>query len=75
MNNEEDTLEIYRLIISNDEVEYEATDSIVTYLLRRASQYANRLGKMRLMVKDMMYHTDVMSGDHIFVFYCERDFR
>ena len=75
MKNNDDTLEIYRLIVSNDEVEYEAKDSIITYLLQRSSQYANKLGKMKLVIKEMEYHIDSTSEDHIFVFYCERDFR
>tara|TARA_Y100000310_G_C20682151_1_gene816631 strand:+ start:900 stop:1127 length:228 start_codon:yes stop_codon:yes gene_type:complete len=75
MNNDEDTLELYQLIISNDEVEFEADNSITNYLLKRSAEYANKLGRMRFRIKNMVYHVDAMSGDHVFIFSCERDWR
>ena len=75
MNNDEETLEVFRLIIADDEVEYEAKDTITEYLIQRASEYANKLGRRNLKIKDSAYMIDSMSGDHLFVYYCERDFR
>ena len=75
MKKEEDTLEIYRLAVSNDEVEYEAAQSVTEYLIQRSSEYANRLGRRNLRVKESSYIIDSLSGDHLFVYFCERDFR
>ena len=75
MNNEEETLEVFRLVISDDEVEYEAKNTVTEYLVQRASEYANRLGRRKLTIKDSAYVTDPVSGDHLFIYYCERDFR
>lgn len=72
---EEETLEVYRLIIADDEVEYEAAGTVTEYLIKRASEYANRLGKKNLMIKDSEYAVDPVSHDHMFIYYCERDFR
>jgi hypothetical protein len=74
MNRDEETLEVYRLAIADDEVEYEATDTITEYLIQRASEYANRLGRRNLKIKDSAYVIDGLSGDHLFIYYCERDF-
>ena len=75
MNNEEETLEVYRLAIADDEVEYEAKNTVTEYLIQRSSEYANRLGKRNLKIKDSAYVIDPVSGDHLFIYYCERDFR
>lgn len=75
MDNDEETLKVFRLIIADDEVEYEATNTITEYLIQRASEYANRLGRQNLKVKDSAYVVDSLSGDHLFIYYCERDFR
>ena len=48
----EDTLELYKLVIANDEVEYEAEGSITTYVLNRAVAYANRLGRQKFQIKE-----------------------
>lgn len=73
MSTSEDTLKIYRLVIANDEVEYEAEKSVTEYLLKRSSEYANRLGKRNYVLRDFGYTTDPISGDHLFTYYCERN--
>jgi hypothetical protein len=75
MNNDEETLEVYRLAVANDEVEYEAKNTVTEYLIQRASEYANRLGRRNLTIKDSSYVVDTLSGDHLFIYYCEKDFR
>ena len=75
MSDKEDTLEVFRLAISDDEVEYEAKNTVTEYLIQRSSEYANKLGRRKLTIKDRAYVTDPMSGDHLFIYYCERDYR
>lgn len=75
MSDKEDTLEVFRLAISDDEVEYEAKNTVTEYLIQRSCEYANRLGRRKLTIKDSAYIVDPMSGDHLFVYYCERDYR
>jgi hypothetical protein len=74
MKIEDDTLKIFNLIISNDEVEYEASNSVTDYLIKRASEYANRLGRQKYKIKDSGYIVDPLSNDHRLIYYCERDF-
>lgn len=75
MSSDEETLEVYRLVIADDEVEYEAANTVTEYLIQRASEYANRLGKQNLRIKDSAYVIDSLSGDHLLIYYCEKDFR
>jgi len=72
MNNEEDTLEIYRLIIGEDEAEYEATGTISEYLIERAARFGNKLGRQRKQIKECEIVQDKLSGGWIIVCYCER---
>jgi len=71
---EEDTLEMYKLIIGPDEIEEEATDSVTEYLAERAAFYGNRLGCQHKKVKEFDIVKDPMSGGYILVFMCERWF-
>tara|TARA_R110002060_G_scaffold58990_1_gene68894 strand:- start:771 stop:992 length:222 start_codon:yes stop_codon:yes gene_type:complete len=71
---EEDTLEMYKLIIGPDEIEEEATDSVTEYLSERAAFYGNRLGCQHKKVKEFDIVKDPMSGGYILVFMCERWF-
>jgi len=48
----ENTLEVYRLIVGADEIEFEADDSISGYLIERAAKYGNKLGLQRKKVKE-----------------------
>ena len=38
----EDTLEIYRLIVGAEEIEFEADDSVSGYLIERAAKYGKQ---------------------------------
>ena len=69
---EEDTLEIYKLIVGLDEVESEAQDSISEYLMTRGVLYANRLGLDRKKVKEFDIVKDPLSQGWVLVFMCER---
>ena len=71
---EEETLEIFKLIIGPDEVEIEAEDSISEYLIERGVFHANRLGLQRKKVKEFDIVKDHMSNGWILVFMCERYF-
>ena len=75
MNMDEETLEVFRLVVGVDEVEYEAKNTVTEYLIQRANEYANKLGKRNMKIKDSAYVTDPISGDHVLIYYCERDFR
>jgi len=75
MNNDNDnTLEVHKLIIGNDEIEYEATDSISEYLISRAAFHANKLGRNHYKVVDFDVVRDAMSNGWVLVFMCERWF-
>ena len=74
MNDEEVTLEIFKLIIGADEVEAEAPDTISEYLIERAAFYGNQLGRQHKTVKQFDIVKDSMSGGWILVFMCERWF-
>ena len=52
MNMDEETLEVFRLVIGIDEVEYEAKNTVTEYLIQRANEYANKLGKRNMKIKD-----------------------
>mgnify|MGYP003628777266 FL=1 len=71
-NQEENTLEVYRLIIGSDEAEAEAHGSISEYLLERGVFHANKLGRERKKVKEFDIVKDPMSGGWILIFMCER---
>jgi len=70
--NEEETLEIYKLIISSDEIEFEATDNVSDYLIERASFYANKLGREGKKLKEFDIVKDVMSNGWVVIYMCER---
>tara|TARA_Y100001938_G_scaffold150473_1_gene241549 strand:+ start:39 stop:266 length:228 start_codon:yes stop_codon:yes gene_type:complete len=70
----EDTLKIYRLIIPAEDVEEEATTTITEFLLHRSNEYANRLGKRKWKIKDFAYFVNPQTGEHIFTYYCEKDY-
>jgi hypothetical protein len=72
MKNDEETLEIYRLIIGRDEAEHEALGTISEYLIERAAFFANKLGRNKKMVKEFDVVEDPMSGGWIIVCMCER---
>ena len=72
MKNDEETLEIYRLIIGRDEDEHEALGTISEYLIERAAFFANKLGRNKKMVKEFDVVEDPMSGGWIIVCMCER---
>jgi len=71
---EEETLEIYKLIIGCDEVESEAADSISEYLMERGVFYANKLGLQHKKIKEFDIVQDHMSNGWVLVFMCERYF-
>ena len=71
-NQEENTLEVYRLIIGSDEAEAEAQGSISEYLLERGVYHANKLGRQHQKVKEFDIVKDPMSGGWILIFMCER---
>jgi hypothetical protein len=67
-----DTLEYHRLIVGNDEAEYEATTTISEYIAMRAAKHANKLGLGRKVVKDFEIIKDAFSEDWVIVYGCER---
>ena len=71
---EEETLEVYRLIVGRDEAEYEATGRISEYLMGRAARHGNKLGMEKKKVKQFEVVEDPQSGDWILFYYCERYF-
>jgi len=73
-NNNENTLEIHKLIIGNDEIEAEATDSVSEYLLTRTAFHANKLGKNHYKIVEFDVVKDAMSNGWVLVFMCERWF-
>ena len=69
----DDTLEMHKLILSKDEVEAEATDTITSYLMDCAVKHANKLGRTnRLKVVHFDMKQDLFSKDYVFMFQCER---
>jgi len=70
----EDTLEIFQLIVARDEAECEASSTISEYLMERAAYYGNKLGREKKKIKDFDIVEDQYSGDWRLVFYCERCF-
>ena len=74
MSNDEVTLEIYKLIIGPDEVEYEAADTISEYLIERAAFYGNQLGRQHKRVKEFDIVKDAMSGGWVLTYMCDRWF-
>ena len=74
MNDDEITLEMHKLIIGSDEVEYESVSTISEYLIERAAFHGNKLGKQHKLVKEFDIVKDPMSGDWVLIFMCERWF-
>lgn len=72
--NDENTLEVFNLIVGPDEIEYEAENTITEYLAQRAAYYGNKLGLQRKKVKDFDIVEDPLSGGYVLVFMCERYF-
>ena len=70
----EETLEIYKLIVDPLEIEAEANTSVSSYLMQRAAFYANRLGIQKKKVKEFDIIKDPLSDCWILVFMCERCF-
>jgi len=70
----ENTLEVYRLIVGADEIEFEADDSISGYLIERAAKYGNKLGLQRKKVKEFEIVQDGLSDGWVLIFMCERYF-
>jgi len=68
------TLEIHKLIVSEDEIEAEAEVNVSEYLIMRAAFYGNRLGKNHKLVKDFGIVKDPLSGCWVLSFMCERWF-
>jgi hypothetical protein len=71
---DEETLEMYKLIIGSDEIELEAGDTISEYLIERAAFHGNKLGCQHKKVKEFDVVADPMSGGYILIFMCERWF-
>ena len=65
---DENTLEVFKLIVGADEVEAESEGTISEYLIERAAFYGNRLGKDHKIVKDPY------SEGWVLIFMCERWF-
>jgi len=74
MSEDEETLEIHKLIVGNSEIEAEATDSISEYLIERAAFKANQLGRNHYKLKQFDIVKDAMSNGWVLVFMCERWF-
>ena len=74
IKDDENTLEIYQLIVGRDEAECEATGTISEYLMERAAYYGNKLGLQRMKVREFDVVEDQYSGDWKLVYYCERHF-
>ena len=74
MNDDDMTLEMYRLIIGADEVEAEATTSVSEYLIERAAFYGNKLGREHKKLKQFDIVNDAMSDGWVVIFMCERFF-
>jgi hypothetical protein len=70
--NNDETLEVHRLVISRDEAEYEASGTISEYLIRRAAMHGNKLARNKKKIKDCEIIEDPLSGDWILICYCER---
>ena len=71
---QDETLEIYKLIIGLEEVEAESKATVSEYLIERAALYGNKLGRQRKKLKEFDIVKDAMSGGWVLVFLCERDF-
>tara|TARA_R110002110_G_scaffold412985_1_gene639789 strand:- start:1656 stop:1883 length:228 start_codon:yes stop_codon:yes gene_type:complete len=70
----EETLEVFRLIIGRDEAEFEANGTISEYLIERGALYGNKLGRQKKKVKEFDIVEDQFSGDWVLLYYCERCF-
>lgn len=71
---DENTLEIYQLIVGADEAEAEAEGTISDFLLERGVYYANKLGREYKKVKEFDIVQDPLSGGWILIFSCERSY-
>jgi len=74
MNDDDATLEVYRLVIGADEVEAEATTSVSEYLIERSAFYGNKLGREHKKLKQFDIVKDAMSDGWVVIFMCERFF-
>ena len=71
---DEETTEIMKLIIANDEAEAEAEGSITEYLMQRAATHGNRLGLQKRKVLSFAIAHDSLSKDYTLVFEVRRWF-
>ena len=69
---EENTLEVFRLVVGPDVVEAEAEGSISEYLIERGALYGNKLGREKKKVKEFDVVKDPLSGGWVLIFMCER---
>jgi hypothetical protein len=74
MSKSEETLEIYKLIIGEEEAEAEAEDTISKYLIERATLFGNRLGYTNRKVKEVDLVEDALSGGWVLTCFCERNY-
>ena len=74
MKNNDDTLEMFKLIVPEEEIELEAEGSVSEYLIKRAAFYGNKLGKEHKLVRDFLIVKDPLSGCWVLSFMCERWF-
>ena len=74
MRDDEQTLEIHKLIVGETEIEAESSGTISEYLIERAAFKANQLGRNRYKLKQFDIVQDAMSKGWVLVFMCERWF-
>ena len=74
MRDDEQTLEIHKLIVGETEIEAESSGTISEYLIERAAFKANQLGRNRYKLKQFDIVQDAMSQGWVLVFMCERWF-
>ena len=71
-NQEENTLEVFRLVIRPDEAKEDSEGSIPEYLMERGIFYGNKLGSENKRIKEFDIVEDPLSGGWILIFMCER---
>ena len=74
MSKSEETLEIYKLIVGEEEAEAEADGTISEYLIERATLFGNRLGCTNRKVKEVDLVEDALSGGWVLTCFCERNY-
>jgi len=72
--NDENTLEVHKLIVGADEAEADSEGTISEYLIERAAFYGNRLGRNHKLVKEFDIVKDPYSEGWVLIFMCERWF-